>query len=194
MRNSFRKQAIRKVLQERETILLDELRWIVLELEAGDRRRRLEAVTRSQMTSFSRTVREHMPELSLWEIGFGEASRCPTAIVAATAVYRLPDRAKLSAFLKGTSPAVECRYVKDLPVSEFGEVARYVGGSGFAQPQYHLYLCDLYSSYEPEPAVRVHRIRIPPAHKATVVQLPHHTQIDFQRLSAQWHWKVVSLD
>jgi hypothetical protein len=194
VRTTFRKQLIWEVLRERKAVILDELRWTVFEREAGRLNRKLEAITQSQMTSFSRTVREHMPELSLWDVDFREPSQYPASVIAATAVYRLREWAKLRAFLDSDSPTVEWRYVKDLPVAEFGETPRYIAGGGFAQPQYHLHLCDLYANYKDRPREHVSRVRIPPSHKATIVQLAGPDQVDFQSLSTNWHWKVVAID
>ena len=198
MRETLRKGLIRSVLQERKTILLDELRWVVLGREAKASRRTLELITKSQMNSFARTVRDHVPDLSIWEIGLGDGSQCPSSVIAATAVYRLHQRAKLDEFLGGPSPTVECRYVTDLPVAEFGEVARYARGSSFATPQYHLHLVDLYAKYENDPEhgrIRewVGRIKIPPAHKVTIV-CANNQKVDFEELSRHWRWQTIRSD
>ena len=165
---------IRSVLEERGQVVLDELRWIVLQHEADDRGRQLDVIERGPMQSFARTVREHMPNVACMDVALGAGSRCPVALLAATAVYRLRHRTQLDAFLSGPSPTIAWEYVTNLPVEEFEETPRYVRGpERYVVPQFHLYLVDLYAQYERDPAAErvnrqfVARVRIPPAHKVT---------------------------
>lgn len=175
-RDTRRKQFVRSVLRERGAMLLDELRWLVLEREAADRRKTLESIARGPMQSFARTIRDHMPDVPIHDIPLGHPSECPLGLVATCAVYRLRERAKLMSFIEGSSPAIRCQLRTDLPVAEFGDTARYAGGSGFATPYYHLLLFDLYSTYEDSGQAGstssrqwVARVRIPPGHKVTIV-------------------------
>jgi hypothetical protein len=185
-RDTLRKRFIWSVLSDRKAILLDELRWLVLRREARARGTKLKAVTVSQATSFARTVRDHMPDLRTWDIAMGEGDRAPIGLVAATAVFRVRDLAKLDPFLSGSSPTVVCRYVTDLPVQEFGETPRY-RHSNFAVPYYHLYLVDLHSGTS-----RVARIKIPPSHKVTIVGAADRWTYD--EVLASQSWQVVSQD
>lgn len=130
-RETLRKRIIRSVLEERPAILLDELRWTVLSRETG---RKLKTITVSQATSLARIVREHMPELHFWDIPIGDGSQCGASLIAATAVFRVREKARLDAFLSGPSPMVVCRYVTDPPVHAFGENPRY-RHSNFAVPR-----------------------------------------------------------
>jgi hypothetical protein len=184
-RDTLRKKIIRSVLADRGAVILDELRWIVLPREARAAGKKVERITVAAMNSFARTVREYMPDLCLHEIGLGDSSQCPASLIAATAVYRLRDAAKLNAFLHGQSPTVECREVTDLPVHEFGETPRYER-SGFATPQYHLHLVDLSSGPDAQGG-RVHeRIKIPPSHKVTIVGACRPWSIDQVLASQVW--------
>lgn len=184
-RETLRKRIIRSILAERPSILLDELRWTVLSREAGGK---VKAVTVSQATSLARTVREHMPELNLWDVPIGDGSECGALLIAATAVFRIRQKAKLDAFLSGPSPVVSCRYVTDLPVHEFGENPRY-RYSNFVVPYYHLHLIDLYPS---KTAARFERIKIAPSHKVTIVGT--RSSWDSADVLARQTWRVVSQD
>lgn len=184
-RDTLRKRLIRTVLAGRSAILLDELRWLVLRREARTRGPKL-VMTVSQATSFTRTVRNHMPELRTWDITIAGGDPVLLELIAATAVFRVREQAKLDAFLTGSSPSVVCRYVTDLPVQQFGETARYEH-SRFAVPYYHLYLVDLYSGPS-----RVARVKIPPSHKVTIVGTRERWTYD--EVLASQTWQVVSHD
>lgn len=166
-KDTLRKRLVRAVVSERRAILLDELRWIVLQREAKGRGNKLEVITSSALNSFARTVREYMREVETHDLDINDESRCSADVIAAMAVFRLRERAKLDFFLSGESPLVEWRYVTDLPVHEFGESARYY--PGFAIPYYHLHLVDLSVVSRTGHRQRVERIKIPPSHKVTVV-------------------------
>lgn len=125
-----------------------------------------------------------MPDLRTRDIAMGKDDRAPIGLVAATAVFRVRDLAKLDAFLSGSSPTVVCRYVTDLPVHEFGDIPRY-GHSNFAVPYYHLYLVDLHSGTS-----RVTRVKIPPSHKVTIVGAADSWTYD--EVLASQTWQVIS--
>ena len=177
-RQTLRKKLIRETLEKRRTILLDELRWIVLQREAADGRRTLERMERGPMQSFARTVREHMPEIAAWNVPLSANSDCPVGLAAASAVFRLQERAELEAFLNGPSPTIIAQRMTDLPVDEFGETPRYLKGpERYVVPQYHLLMFELYAEYGEDPVTGdrtcryVGGVRIPPAHKVTVLGL-----------------------
>lgn len=103
-RDTLRKRLVRGVVSERRAILLDELRWIVLQREAKGRGNKLEVITTSALNSFARTVREYMPEVETHDLDINDGSRCSAGVIAAMAVFRLRERAKLDSFLSGESP------------------------------------------------------------------------------------------
>jgi hypothetical protein len=184
-RDTLRKRIVSTVVAERRAVLLDELRWEALRREAKAQGKKLKAISVSQASSFARTVRDHMPELRTWDVSLSDGPR-PSALIAATAVFRLKQHSKLEAFLGGPSPTVTCRFVTDLPVHEFGETPRY-RRSNFAVPYYHLYLVDLHSGAE-----HIARIKIPPSHKVTIVGVDH--ELDVERALSSARWRVITED
>lgn len=144
-RDTLRKRIIRSVLEERGSILLDELRWKVLDRELGEE---LDVMDHPRMTSFARTVRAHMPEVRRWN-----ASLDRVELVAALAVNRIRERDTLERFLRGRAPTVVYRHREE----------RY----GYRNVHY-FHQVDLHA--DPDGPL-VDRVTIPWSHEAVIVGL-----------------------
>lgn len=109
-RLSLRKELIQTALKQIDGgILLEELRWKILreenELKIGTP---LERLTRSNLNSFSRTIREHIPEIVVYKLPRPENQM--VGLVAREALYRFDKWRQIHLFLGGKNPTVFCKF------------------------------------------------------------------------------------
>ena len=128
-RQSRRKRLISEFFQREPYALLDELRWHVLRSEAADAGRRLDVIERSQLVSFSRTVREHCGELVLHPFAISQSTY--VGLVARCGVYRIRAVSDVLQFLNGSDPSLLCSFATRVRV----EAPRYA--QRFVTPYHH---------------------------------------------------------
>jgi hypothetical protein len=167
-RNTLRKRIIGSVLSERGAMLLDELRWLVLERELGGK---LRVISDAQATSFARTVRDYMPEVCRWNVPLDGARHRSTQLITAMAVYRLRDRTMLKRFLTGKAPTAIYEHV----------VERYGG--------YRVHYFHQVDLHAPAGGPLLQRVTIPASHQALVVGMG--SRWTYDQVLATATWEVV---
>ncbi len=111
-RKTLRKRLIQKYLEEiNGPVLLEELRWHVLREESLLKsKHQLEYLTRANLNSFARTIREHFPELVVCKLFRPENQ--PAGLVVRESLYRLSSWEHIQEFVNGNQPTVFCSYLR----------------------------------------------------------------------------------
>jgi hypothetical protein len=108
-RKTHRKALIEKVIAEQfanKPVLLEELRWQVLLQEYDAKGVPFDEMTVSNMKSFARTIREHMPSVGIHKLR--RPDLLPVGILARAAVFRIRRQALLREVLNSKGLCVYC--------------------------------------------------------------------------------------
>lgn len=111
MRKTLRKRLVMecfKIQSHKQIFLLEELRWLVMLREYQAKRLPIDRMHLSYMKSFTRTIREHMPDLTINKIVRPDETY--SGIIARAALYRLKRWQDIESFLNADNPCMFCKF------------------------------------------------------------------------------------
>ncbi len=192
-RQTSRKRRIRELIDSTyagNAILLDELRWAVLDAESTATDSKDDEISRSWLNSFARTIREQFPEFVIEKIPINNAT--PLGLVARTALYRLKSPSELRGFLTNAEePTILCRFQRKQDASH---KARYHWR--YVIPHHHV---ATFRVFNEEPGKLNYDIinlypgvLIPATQKLSLI-VPPNTELDLPSI-ADVPWKLLGYD
>jgi len=111
MRKTVRKRLIMEsfeIQSHKQVFLLEELRWMVMLREYQAKSLPPATMHLSYMKSFTRTIREHMPDLTIYKIIRPDETY--SGIIARAALYRLKRWEEIETFLNADNPCMICKF------------------------------------------------------------------------------------
>jgi len=168
---------------EEQPVLLEELRWAVLAREYEVRGRHVEHLSRANLNSFARTIREHFGMFGIKKLPIRD--ELPVGLLARAGVYRIKERHVLEGFLAAKRATVVCRYTQRQQASD----PRYYKNR-WATPYHHAVTLRFLTGECPNPTIELLQgipgTYIPATRPLSVVCKQEATPIPERMCSVPW--------